>query len=97
MEACDPAARHVLGRQSWAGIRALYGARRAMLLAIGGLLWAPAVALLLFRRSFSAIVEVDRMIWISLAALAGVSILAVTLIRGARIARRTRKDYDDDV
>ncbi|MEK6607922.1 MAG: hypothetical protein AABZ30_09700 [Myxococcota bacterium] len=94
VEACDPAARELMDRRGWAGIRALYGARRAMLMALGGFLVGPAIALLLMRRSLSATHAIDRWLWIGIALAAGATVMALALLRGAKVARRNRRGYD---
>jgi hypothetical protein len=94
LEAGDPRARDVLPPRSWAGIRALYGARRAMLIAIAGTLCAIGVAAIALRASVGAEMEVDRWAYRGLALVLLVGVVALALRRGGRIARRNRRGYD---
>ena len=94
LEASDPRAREVLPARSWAGIQALYGARRAMLIFIGGTLLASVAGALVLRASVAATMEVDRWIYRGLAVLAATAVLGMSLVRAARIARRNRRGYD---
>ena len=94
LEASDPRARQMLPARSWAGIRALYGARRAMLLFIVGTLVALVSGAMVLRGSIGADMDVDRWIYRGLALAVVVAVLALFLRRGARIARRNRRGFD---
>lgn len=94
LEATDPRARDVLPARSWAGIQALYGARRAMLIFIGGTLMASVAGALVLRASVAATMNVDRWIYRGLALVAAAAVLGMSLVRAARIARRNRRGYD---
>jgi len=72
----------------------LYGARRAMLIFIGGTLLASVAGALVLRASVAATMDVDRWIYRGLAVLAAATVLGMSLVRAARIARRNRRGYD---
>ena len=94
LEAAEPRAKQVLPARSWAGIRALYGARRAMVIFIAGTLVASAAGALVLRQSFAATMAVDRWIYRGLALMLAAGVVIASLVRGARIARRNRRGYD---
>jgi hypothetical protein len=94
LEAGDPRAREVLPARSWAGIRALYGARRAMVLFLSGTLLAGVAGAWMLREGVVATMSVDRWVYRGLAITVAGTVLAASLVRGARIARRNRRGYD---
>jgi hypothetical protein len=94
LEAGDPRARDVLPARSWAGIRALYGARRAMVLFLSGTLIAGVTGAWMLREGVVATMAVDRWVDRGLAIAVAGTVLAASLVRGARIARRNRRGYD---
>jgi hypothetical protein len=94
LEAGDPRARAVLPARSWAGIRALYGARRAMVIFLSGTLIAGVAGAWVLREGVVATMSVDRWVYRGLAIAVAGTVLAASLVRGARIARRNRRGYD---
>jgi len=93
-EAVDPRAREMLPAQGWAGIRALYGARRAMLISIVGTLVAVVCSAMVLRQSVAAPIPVDRWIYRGLSALILLGVAGAAVWRASRVARRSRKGYD---
>ena len=94
IEAGGPRAKEMLPARSWAGIRALYGARRAMLISIAGTLVAVVSSAMVLRMSVAAPIDVDRWIYRGLAVVLLLGVTGSAVWRGSRIARRNRKGYD---